>query len=114
MNHLVAYGRLYLVVNDGYFQQQLHGGSFQLGQYALLYNLFDNERNSHNQVRLHFGESLENDFGAGHTSEEEYVATYGEFIQKLECKSVHMCHWQHGDNLVTGFQRQYFESKSGV
>ena len=112
--HLLAYGGFYLVVNDRYFQQQFHGRRFQLGQYTLLDNLFDNERYGYDEVRLYVGECLEDNLRTWHTGEVVDVATYGELVQEFECQSVHMSHRQHAYQFVAGFQRQYFESESGV
>ena len=112
--HLFAYGGFYLVVDDRHFQQQFHGGRFQLGQYALLDDLFDDERYGHNEVGLHVGKGLEDDLRAWHAGEVIDVATHRKLIQELKCKSVHVCHWQHAYQLVTGFQRQHFKGEFGV
>ena len=42
------------------------------------------------------------------------MATDTEFIQELECQSIHMRHWKHRYQFVTGLHGQYIKSKLGV
>ena len=42
------------------------------------------------------------------------MATDGEFVEEFESQSVHVCHRQHRDDLVSGFQFEYFVSELGV
>src|SRR3712207_8430115 len=62
--------------------------------YTTLFRSLNNQRNSHNQIRFYFCKCLENDFGTGHTGQEEYVASYGKLIEKFKCQSVHVGHGQ--------------------
>ena len=80
--------------------EELHGRSFELRKHVLLDDLFDDQWYGDNNLRLHFGKCLENDLRARHTGEEVYMATVAEFIEKFECKTVHVCHRQHGYDAI--------------
>ena len=112
--HLFAYRCFNLIIDNRHFKQQLHGRSLQLRKYALLDDLFNNQRNSHDQIGFHIGKRLEDNLRARHAGEEVNLATYRKFIQELESQSVHVCHRQHGYDLITCFQWKDLESESRI
>ena len=85
-----------------------------LRKYALLDDLFNNQRNSHDQIGFHVGKRLEDNLRARHAGKKVNLATYRKFIQELESQSVHVCHRQHGYDLITCFQWKYLESESCI
>ena len=102
LNHLFAHRSFNLIVDDG------HCRSFQFRKYTLLDNLFDDKRNSDNQIRFYLFESLEDYLRTRHTGQEVDVATDGKFIKEFECQTIHMRHRKHRYNLVSGLQVEYF------
>ena len=104
----------YFVIDDGDFQQNLHGRCLQFGQYAFLDDFFDDERDGYDDVWFDFSKCLKDDFWAWDSRQVEDVTAYTEFIDELKSQSVHVSHGQHGHQPVAFAEGQYFVSKLSV
>ena len=111
LDDLFADGMFDFVVDDGDFQEKLHGGSLQLGDDLFLDNLLNDERHGDDQARLDFGKGLENDLRTGHPREKIDVAACGKLIQKFKSQPVHVGHGQDAHHGVAGLQGKNLESE---
>ena len=95
LHYTVAYVLLYLLVDDGHVQEQLHAVGLHLSQHLTAYYLLNNERYSHDESGLHLSKRLGDERRRRHTVEEVQVASVDESEEEFDCQSVHVSHWQN-------------------
>ena len=99
----VAHFSEHALSQDGCVERKFHYWCLQLRQHGLAHDFLYDERHGHNEARFDVGESREKHCRRGRLGKEIDGHAVQELVDELEGHAVHVCHGEHGENLVAGF-----------
>ena len=113
-DELLAYFLVNELSGSRYGDECVNAFCSQQWKYLAFDDFLQNERNDNCHNGLDFFECLDDNFGGWCLGEEMHVTASEELEQEVERESIHVCHWEHGERMVSRVEIEGFVGKVHV